>query len=401
MSKNIPFALQVQKEICTSCGVCAEACTYNAINFSDFPEIDPYACRLCGNCVQACPSGALLMNTSKKQKDLSVASDTNGIWVLAETENNELSSVTKELLGKANELSSRLGQTVEAILIGSQVTSLASELIAYGAKRVHLVDDNMFASFIEEDYAQVVIEVCHKYHPDILLVGATPSGRGLSARIAALLQTGLTADCTELEIDTKSKLLHQIRPAFGGNLMATIVTPDCRPQMASVRPGIMSPLQYNPSFTGEIVRHDLSTFKKDGRIRVLQEIIQATSGESLGNSKIIIGIGRGVKNTETVDKIRCWAKKLGALVAGSRAAVEAGLIDARMQVGQTGHTISPDLYIAIGISGQIQHTAAITGAKKIIAINPDRTAPIFNVADYGFVSPIEDILPQLMATETI
>ena len=131
MSKNTPFALQVQKEICTSCGVCAEACTYNAINFSDFPEIDPYACRLCGNCVQACPSGALLMNTSKKQKDLSVASDTNGIWVLAETENNELSSVTKELLGKANELSSRLGQTVEAILIGSQVTSLASELIAY------------------------------------------------------------------------------------------------------------------------------------------------------------------------------------------------------------------------------------------------------------------------------
>lgn len=222
MSKNTPFALQVQKEICTSCGVCAEACTYNAINFSDFPEIDPYACRLCGNCVQACPSGALLMNTSKKQKDLSVASDTNGIWVLAETENNELSSVTKELLGKANELSSKLGQTVEAILIGSQVTSLASELIAYGAKRVHLVDDNMFASFIEEDYAQVVVEVCHKYHPDILLVGATPSGRGLSARIAALLQTGLTADCTELEIDTKSKLLHQIRPAFGGNLMAMI-----------------------------------------------------------------------------------------------------------------------------------------------------------------------------------
>lgn len=299
------------------------------------------------------------------------------------------------MLGKAVELSASLKQDVEAILIGHQVGEVAPQLIAHGPQRVHLIDAAPFASFIEENYARAVVELVKQHHPDILLVGATPRGRGLSARIAALLQTGLTADCTQLEIDPETRLLHQIRPAFGGNLMATILTPHCRPQMASVRPGIMKALPADESLTGEIIRHDCSGFCPDTRIRLTREVLEETTGDSLGNSRIIIGVGRGVKTPALVERIQRWAAQIGAVVAGSRAAVEAGLIEAHKQVGQTGHTIAPDLYIAIGISGQIQHTAAITGAKKIIAINPDCNAPIFHVADYGWVTTAEEALSQL------
>lgn len=396
MTDNTSFALRVLNDRCTGCGLCADTCAYHAIRFTDYPEIDPYACRLCGSCVQACPAEALEMaEPENAHPAASSGQSSKGIWVLAEVENNELTSVTKELLGKAVELSAKLNQDVEAVLVGHEVGSLAPCLIAYGANRVHVVENELFASFIEENYARAVVELVGKHNPEILLVGATLRGRGLSARIASLLQTGLTADCTELDIDPATGLLHQIRPAFGGNLMATIVTPGRRPQMASVRPGIMKAIAPDDSVKGEIIHHDFSTFRGDNRIRMISEMVETISEEALGNSRIIIGVGRGVKNRETVAQIRRWAERLGAVVAGSRAAVEAGLIDVRMQVGQTGHTISPDLYIAIGISGQIQHTAAITGAKKVIAINPDRTAPIFNVADYGWVASVEEALPQL------
>ena len=209
----------------------------------------------------------------------------------------------------------------------------------------------------------------------------------------------MTADCTELDIDSETGLLQQIRPAFGGNLMATIATPVHRPQMASVRPGVMKAREADNALKGEWIRHDFSNFKCDNRIRLLDEVLDMSGGDSLGNSRIVVGIGRGVKKKETVERICQWAKQWGAAVAGSRAAVEAGLIDAHLQVGQTGQTIAPDLYIAIGISGQIQHTAGIAGAKRIVAINPDKTAPIFNVADYGWAVPVEEALPQLMAVQ--
>ena len=272
---------------------------------------------------------------------------------------------------------------------------LADELIAYGADRVHVLEHPSLASFIEENYARAVVSLAGRCNPDILLVGATERGRGLSARIASMLHTGLTADCTQLEIDPESGLLHQIRPAFGGNLMAAIVTPNCRPQMASVRPGVMKAAEPDRSRKGEIVCHDLSDFEPDHRICLMDEMAANVCGDTLENSRIVIGVGRGVKNKETVVRIRQWAEQIGAVVAGSRAAVEMGLIDAHLQVGQTGHTISPEMYIAIGISGQIQHTAGLSGAKKIVAINPDRTAPIFNIADYGWSVSAEEALSEL------
>lgn len=393
------FALQVRKDQCIGCGMCADACAYGAIRMAEYPEIDPYKCRLCGSCVQACPSEALALNEPETQTQIS-GGTSKGIWVLAETEaDGALSAVTKELLGKAAVLAEKLHQDVEALLIGSESDAAVSSLAAYGAQRIHLAGHPSLASFIEENYARAAVQVIRECRPDILLVGATPRGRGLSARIAALLQTGLTADCTELDIDSETGLLQQIRPAFGGNLMATIATPAHRPQMASVRPGVMKAREADNALKGEWIRHDFSNFKCDDRIRLLDEVLDMSGGDSLGNSRIVVGIGRGVKKKETVERICQWAKQWGAAVAGSRAAVEAGLIDAHLQVGQTGQTIAPDLYIAIGISGQIQHTAGIAGAKRIIAINPDKTAPIFNVADYGWAVPVEEALPQLMAVQ--
>lgn len=390
---NPTFALQLKKDNCTQCGICAESCPFNAIVWNEFPQVDPYACRLCGTCVQVCPSEAWTME--KDTDSPSVPATAKGIWVLAETENRQLAPVTKELLGKARELGSKLNEPVEVVLAGHEVSGLANELAAYGAQKIHLLETEALNMYIEENYAQAIAGLVRKLQPEILLVGATPRGRGLSARLAALLQTGLTADCTQLDIDPQTRLLHQIRPAFGGNLMATIATPVHRPQMASVRPGIMHPLSPDTHSQAVIIRHDLSGFQSDSRIQVLKEFQELHTDESLSNSRIIIGIGRGVKRKETVEQIREWGKRIGATLAGSRAAVEAGLIDAHLQIGQTGHTVSPDLYIAIGISGQIQHTSAIEGAKKIIAINPDATAPIFGIADYGWTITAEEAIKQL------
>ena len=390
------FALHFDPEQCTQCGVCADSCAYGAIRMNDYPVIDRYACRLCGACADSCPAGALGIDENEEL----CRTEANGILVLAETDNEGIAPVTLELLGKAAELAEKSGQDVEAVLVGHGIEASATELIAYGAGRVHLLEAEALTHYIEENYAKAVASLVKTLRPAMLLVGATPKGRGLSARLAALLGTGLTADCTELDFDTEAGLLRQIRPAFGGNLMATIVTPGHRPQMASVRPGVMKAPERDYNRKGEIIRHDMGGFAPDTRISLISEIKKTSAGGTLGDSRIIVGIGRGVRKRETVGRIARWAESIGAVVGGSRAAVECGLIDASMQIGQTGQTISPDLYIAVGISGQIQHTAAITGAKKIIAVNPDKNAPIFSVADYGWTATAEELLTVLTTIST-
>lgn len=391
------FPLQLNKDICTACGVCMENCAYQAIQMNDYPVIDPQTCRLCGSCVRNCPSEALsIEETVSYQHD---KYDENAeIVVLVEHSKNQIAQVTYELLGVARQLADSSDMRVSALLIGAGVQEMVDDLINCGADTVHVVDRVGLSFFIEENYAQIAYDIVRLLKPSILLVGATTRGRGLSARLASMLHTGLTADCTTLQIDKESGLLQQVRPAFGGNLMATIVTPNHRPQMASVRPGVMQALNPDKSRTGKVIYYDDYIYENDKRISVVCEEEGDKEFMDLNQNKIIVGIGRGVKNKEMVAKIEEWAGQIGAAVAGSRAAVEAKLIDASRQIGQTGHTISPDLYIAIGISGQIQHTAAITGAKKIIAINPDRNAPIFRIADFGWSMPIEEALPQLMQT---
>lgn len=392
MDKTYNFALQLDKDLCTQCGVCADSCTFGAIRMADYPEIDVYSCRLCGTCAGECPAGALSM---ADEQPAATSSCDGPIMVMAETFHGGIAPVTFELLGKAVMLSAKSGQPVEAVLVGNGVSCLAGELAVYGASRVHLAEADALSSYIEENYAAAVAEIVRRQHPSVLLVGATVKGRGLSARLASLLHTGLTADCTDLDIDPVSHNLLQVRPAFGGNLMATIVTPAHRPQMASVHPGVMKPIERDAGRQCEVVCHSLDAFVPDARVTLLGESRQAVSSSSLAYSRIVVGIGRGVGNAETVVKVSRWAESIGATVAGSRAAVELGLIDASRQVGQTGLTIAPDLYIAIGISGQIQHTAALTGAKKVIAVNPDRNAPIFGIADYGWAVTVEEALPAL------
>lgn len=306
MTNDNTFALQFNKDICTQCGICADSCTFGAIQFNEYPEIDINSCRLCGTCVQVCPATALTMKEAPKQTTPTCLTPTHGIWVLAETQDGTLAPVCKELLGKAQELSQKLNQKVEAILVGNNIKHLASELAAYGAQRIHLLESETLETYIEENYARVIADLAEALHPEILLVGATTKGRGLSARLASLLKTGLTADCTELNIDPETRLLHQIRPAFGGNLMATIITPDRRPQMASVRPGIMQAIEADFNKTGEIIQHDISDFVADKRIHRISESKEQSNGISLNDSRIIVSVGRGVKNPETVRQIRQW-----------------------------------------------------------------------------------------------
>lgn len=387
------FPLQVNKTSCTACGVCQETCTFQAINFSEaYPEINPTACRLCGACAKACPTGALTFTPkSKRLKDSGT-----GVWVLAQTSEMGVEKVTLQLLGEARRLAEILRQEVSVILMGHRVAHLCPEMIAHGADNVYLAEHLLFEQQIEEHFAEVLAMLARKHRPNILLVGATSWGRGIAARVAALLQTGLTADCTQLSIDPQSRQLLQRRPAFGGNLLATIETPYTRPQMASVRPNVMNALSPDAARRGKTVICDLSTFAFDQRIKQLATFAKEASHQSLNNAEVIVSVGRGVKDTKTLELVYQLADRLGGMVAGSRAAVEAGLIRAEYQVGQTGHTVAPKLYIACGISGQIQHTAAITSSDKLIAINIDPQAPIFEHAHYGLVADLQTALLQLL-----
>ncbi|MFI3315179.1 MAG: FAD-binding protein [Rikenellaceae bacterium] len=382
------FALQIDIDNCSSCGACLEKCAFGALNLGDYIEVDQALCRLCGACVKVCAMGAIELTKNETPSD----NDSRNVWVLAEHDSISLAPITLELIGKAREIADIRKESVEVILIGDRVSQFSDELIEYGADCVHIAENAIFADKIDEHITECAADIISKYNPNILLVGATERGRAVSARLAAKLKTGLTADCTQLSIDSEDGTLLQCRPAFGGNLMAVIKTPGTAPQMASVRQGVMKCRDRECERRGEIIAHDTSIISFDSRIEVLSSIIEKSVAVNLDDSRIIIGIGRGVKSGENVEKIEKFAAQIGAVVAGSRAAVEAGLIDASLQIGQTGHTIAPDLYIAIGISGQIQHTAAITGAKTIIAINKDASAPIFNYSDYGYIASFEDLL---------
>lgn len=387
------FPLQLNKTACTSCGACQEKCTFQAIALTDtYPEINPTACRLCGACTKACPTGALtLIPKQKRVKDTST-----GVWVLAEAAESGIEEVTLQLLGEARRLAEVLSQEVSVVLMGHRVTAFSQQLIAYGADKVYLAEHPLFEQQIEEHFADVLTMIAREHRPSILLIGATPWGRGIAARVAALLRTGLTADCTQLSIDPDNKQLLQRRPAFGGNLLATIATPYTRPQMASVRPNVMNALPADATRRGETIVCDLSSFAFDQRVKQIATFAKETSHQSLNNAEVIVSVGRGVKDAQTLQLVYQLADKLGGVVAGSRAAVEAGLIRAEYQVGQTGQTVAPKLYIACGISGQIQHTAAITSSDTLIAINIDSQAPIFEHAHYGLVADLQTALPQLL-----
>lgn len=388
------FPLILNNTDCIQCGACEGACSFQAIHMEDYPVINEDICRLCGNCSQACPTDALVLKTDSVQPSPNV-SQSNGIWVLALVLQGAIVPVTFELLGTACELAVQQPQPVSAILIGYACAILAPQLIAAGADSVYIVEKPELAPLIEDRYADVLALLIHKYHPSILLTGATRFGRGVAARVAALVDTGLTADCTALSISPVSGNLLQQRPAFGGNLLATIETPFHRPQMATVRPKVMKAKTPDFSHPGEIIICSPEQLKTDDRVELLAEYLNRPS-VSIADASVLVAGGKGMQTKEKMHLLYELAEALGGTVAASRAAVEAGWLPYDCQVGQTGKTVAPRLYIACGISGQIQHTAAISGAQTIVAINSDPDAAIFQYAHYGMVGDAIEIIPQLI-----
>ncbi|HBO27014.1 MULTISPECIES: electron transfer flavoprotein subunit alpha/FixB family protein [Culturomica] len=316
------------------------------------------------------------------------------VYVFAEQREGVIQNVAFELLGKARELADRLNQKVVAILAGSGIKEKAKELIAYGADSVLCVDAPELKQYITEPYAQAVTQIIRERKPSILLIGATTIGRDLGPRLSARLETGLTADCTGLDISEEGDLL-MTRPAFGGNLMATIICKEHRPQMSTVRPGVMRMGTANEKREGTIeditVHFDTSKFK----VRILEVVKEQRNLIDITEAKVLVSGGRGVGNTEGFRMLEDMAGAIGAEVSSSRAMVDAGIMTHDRQVGQTGKTVRPNLYFAMGISGAIQHLAGMEESDYIIAINKDKYAPIFQVADLGIVGDVRKIVPLL------
>ena len=316
------------------------------------------------------------------------------VYVFVEQREGVIQNVGLELLGKARDLADALNEKVYAMLLGHDLTTQAQECIAYGADTVLRVDAPELATYVTEPYAQAIYQIIRDNKPSIVLIGATTIGRDLGPRLSARVETGLTADCTGLEVSEERDLL-MTRPAFGGNLMATIICKEHRPQMSTVRPGVMRMGQRDENRKGTIEDVKINFDKSKFRVRVLETVKQTKNLVDITEAHVLISGGRGVGNAEGFDMLRAMANTIGAEVSASRAMVDAGVLGHERQVGQTGKTVRPDLYFAMGISGAIQHLAGMEESEYIIAINKDKFAPIFNVADLGIVGDVRKIVPLL------
>ena len=322
--------------------------------------------------------------------------DYKGILVFAEQRDGILQNVGLELVGKAKELAQTLEAPVTAVVIGHNIEKLADTLGEYGADKVIVVDQERLAMYDTEAYAQVFKAIIDAKKPEIVLFGATTLGRDLAPRVSSRMDTGLTADCTKLEVNPETKGLEMTRPAFGGNLMATIICPDHRPQMSTVRPGVMQKAPKVEGRKAEVEKFDVKLDTSKMKVEVLEVVKETKNKVDISEAKILVSGGRGIGSAENFAALESVAKELGATVSASRAAVDAGFISHDRQVGQTGKTVRPDIYFACGISGAIQHVAGMEESDYIVAINKDKEAPIFNIADLGIVGDANKIAVQLL-----
>lgn len=387
----------VIEEKCVGCRQCVKACPFGAIEMKDrLACIDLTKCTVCGACVEACKFDAI--EIAKRDESLQIdLSLFTGVWILAEQFDGQIESISYELLGEGRKLADSLGMELCAVLLGSAVADKAQDLIAHGADKVYLADAPELAYFADEPYANVIIKLIRDYSPSIVLCGATTVGRSLVSRVAVSVNAGLTADCTGLAIDPESRNLLQTRPAFGGNIMATIITPSHRPQMATVRHKVMKEAVPDSTRTGQIITVNLPSDVLKSRTKRLRYVAEEGTTVNITEANILISGGRGIQKPENFDIISELAKVLKAGVGASRAAVDSNWIPYSHQVGQTGKTVCPKLYIACGISGQIQHLAGMSSAETIVAINRDPDAPIFSVATYGIVGDAMEIIPKFTA----
>lgn len=323
-------------------------------------------------------------------------SDFKNVWVFAEQRENELQNVALELVGEGKRLAEKLGVEVCAILLGHNVSDISAKLFEYGADKVYLVEDPRLENYTTDGYTKVISNLIEEEKPEILLIGATNIGRDLAPRVASRVSTGLTADCTHLDIDQETRTLLQTRPAFGGNLMATIINTEFRPQMSTVRPGVMNPMEPESDRTGEVIRKESGLKDEDLRVKVLKIVRAKKKGVLIEEADVIVSGGRAMGGPEGFEILKPLAERLGGELGASRAAVDSGWIEKSHQVGQTGKTVKPVIYIACGISGAIQHLAGMKDSDVIIAINKDPDAPIFKIANYSIVGDYKEVVPALV-----
>jgi electron transfer flavoprotein alpha subunit len=391
----MPIIVNLEK--CNGCETCLTTCPFDAIEIKDGKAYINEYCNSCKACLSTCPEGAILETVDaalEEEKERLPITDFKGLMVFAEQREGTVAPVSFELLGVGKTLSEELGTELSAVLLGSDEKE-AHELVKWGADRVYLCSDPLLDKFNDDTYTGILTGIIHEHKPAIVLAGATAIGRSFIPRVAARLRTGLTADCTTLEIDRETKNLVQIRPAFGGNIMASILCPDYRPQMATVRPRVMKRGLYDEGRKGEIIH--IQAENVHSRTKVL-ESVKEESGPSvnLHEAEIIVAGGRGVGDAKGFKLLEELAEVLGGSVGASRAVVDDGWISYSHQVGQTGKTVSPKVYIACGISGAVQHLVGMQSSDIIIAINKNPEAPIFNIATYGIVGDLNLVLPLLI-----
>ena len=388
-------SIQILLDKCTGCTLCVKACPFGAISMQNKKAVIDFGkCTLCGACIPACKFKAIELTVCRvpQKADLSAY---KGVWVFGEQKKGVVQSVAFELLGEGRKLADQLGVELACILIGDGLQQKAEELFWRGADKVYLVEDPRLKDYQDEPYTKIIVELIKEFKPEIVLYGATSIGRSLASRIAVKIYTGLTADCTKLDIDKEKRLLLQTRPAFGGNIMATILCANYRPQMATVRHKVMKEAPVDNSRKGQIIKKSYPDPVYASRTKLIDIVEEISEMVNLTEANIIVSGGRGLGKAEGFKMIEELAKVLGGAVGASRSAVDAEWIPYSHQVGQTGKTVCPKIYFACGISGQIQHLAGMSSSDIIVAINKDPHAPIFSVATYGIVGDINEVVPAL------